>query len=577
MKDFIKSIDEIYKLITSSTDSIYKYENINMFKVKFSIPKNDNIYKFYYNNIKGNKEKGVIYTPKDISYYIVKNTISIEDIINNPFIKILDPACGCGNIILPCFLYLKKIFEDNLNDINKKNKIKLKKKDINKHIIYNNLYGYDIDEIAIKVLVIDLFLISGEVKTKNFLRKDFLTEDLFEKFDIYIGNPPYVGHKSVNKQYFKILKEEYGKIYKGKSDISYCFFIKAINNLKDKGKITFITSRYFLESISGKVLRNRLHNDSYVYKIIDFYGIRPFKGVGIDPTIIFLKGKGLKKSTLEVIKPKDNVKTKNKLFFNSCNNCNRFSINEKELQDEGWILIDERSKNIIKKIKSKCSNTLEDLCISHQGIITGCDKAFIVSGETIKTKSLETEIIKPWIKSSYIKGKCIRKNNIFIIYSNLIKDEKIYPNIIKHLSKYKNKLLKRRECVRGLRKWYELQWGRNNIIFDENKIVFPYKASTNKFYIDEENLYFSADIYSITIKDESIISYIDLSKILNSKLYNFYFKCFGKKLGMDLYEYYPNTVMRLMIPLGEKFNKDKDIYNYFGITSEEIKIIEQCI
>ena len=152
-----------------------------------------------------------------------------------------------------------------------------------------------------------------------------------------------------------------------------------------------------------------------------------------------------------------------------------------------------------------------------------------------------------------------------------------YPNIIKHLSKYKNKLLKRRECVRGLRKWYELQWGRNNIIFDENKIVFPYKASTNKFYIDEENLYFSADIYSITIKDESIISYIDLSKILNSKLYNFYFKCFGKKLGMDLYEYYPNTVMRLMIPLGEKFNKDKDIYNYFGITSEEIKIIEQCI
>lgn len=36
--------------------------------------------------------------------------------------------------------------------------------------------------------------------------------------------------------------------------------------------------------------------------------------------------------------------------------------------------------------------------------------------------------------------------------------------------------------------------------------------------------------------------------LLNSRLYNYYFKSYGKKLGDKLYEYYPNTLLRLGIP-----------------------------
>lgn len=61
--------------------------------------------------------------------------------------------------------------------------------------------------------------------------------------------------------------------------------------------------------------------------------------------------------------------------------------------------------------------------------------------------------------------------------------------------------------------------------------------------------------------------------ILNSPIYEFYFKTFGKKLGGNLYEYYPNTLMKLKIPI-IKINKETDLYKYFNLNNHEIKFIQ---
>jgi adenine-specific DNA-methyltransferase len=122
--------------------------------------------------------------------------------------------------------------------------------------------------------------------------------------------------------------------------------------------------------------------------------------------------------------------------------------------------------------------------------------------------------------------------------------------------------------------WYELQWGRKEEIFEARKIVFPYKSTSNRFAIDEGS-YFSADVYSLVIKDEGL-SYEWLMNLLNSSLYEFYFKTYAKKLGDALYEYYPNTVMRLGIPESQnlKFTDDNSIFDYFSIDTEEIDYIK---
>lgn len=571
MNSFKDNIEKIFNILVSPINSIYKYEAINNFKHKLSIGKDENISLKYYEFIKGKKETGVIYTPEQISNYMIKNTVSKKDIINNPFIKILDPSCGCGNILIPCFFYLQNIFKENLEEINKNNNINLKEQYINKHILDNNLYGFDIDSISIKILIIDLFYLTGYYNNNNFKKKDFLIQDINNNFDVYIGNPPYVGHKSVDKKYSMLLKEKYGHIYKDKGDISYCFFINALNYSNINSKITFITSRYFMESKSGYNLRKYLKENCNIYKILDFYGIRPFKGAGIDPAIIFIDRSISNK--VEVIKPCKYEKVEMGLFFKQEDKYENFYVHNSQLKQDGWVLIDGISKDIINKIENKAHKTLKETCTSYQGIITGCDKAFIVNEDTIEKENLEKSIIKSWIKSSYINRGKIDFRDSFIIYSNLIENVDKYPNIIKHIEKYKDKLENRRECKKKVRKWYELQWGRNLNIFEEKKIIFPYKSSKNKFYLDKEGTYFSADVYALTINKEENIDYNSLLIILNSDIYEFYFKTFGKKLGGSLYEYYPSTLMKLKIPM-VKINKEEDLYKYFNLNDNEIKFIQ---
>lgn len=578
--DFLKQIDQLYNHISGLGELTSKKNEINKFKSELGIQTEKMLGEVYFEKLEVLKKNGVIYTPNEISEFIIKNTVSKQDIIENPYLKIADPACGCGNLIIPCFLKLQKLFIDNIDEINKNNNLNLNKEDIQCHIIDNNIFGFDIDNNAVKVLLLDLFSITGYINQNNFFISDFLLDNTQMKFDIFIGNPPYVGHKAVTREYSNLLKERYKLIYKDKADISYCFFERAIHKLKMGGKLSFITSRYFIESVSGIELRKILKNNFDFIKIVDFYGIRPFKNARIDPIILFLKKELSDSNKIEIIKPKKSIGKKKDIFClalyeNNEKDLKRFYIDKNDLNDSGWVLVDEKERNLIKKIEGQCLFTLKDICDSYQGVITGCDAAFVVDTKTIEDEHIENEFIKPWIKNSCILKSKIVKKDSFLIYSDSIAKIENFPTIKDHIGKYKEKLMQRRECKNGIRKWFELQWGRDKSIFEGEKIVFPYKADSSRFALDTGS-YFSADIYCLVLKEYAPFSYDDLLYLLNSKLYEFYFKTFAKKMGENMYEYYPNTLMKLCIPYTAGFESthEKLLYDFFGLNKEEIKIIE---
>ncbi|OBR94483.1 MULTISPECIES: TaqI-like C-terminal specificity domain-containing protein [Clostridium] len=582
MNNFIEDIEEIYNFIKKNTDVEENIHFIETYRQRLNMKKEISFSEEYYKQKIMNGKNGVVYTPPEMAAFMVKNLINVNDVIENPFIKVVDPSCGSGNLICKCFLYLNQIFIKNIEVINSKNNLNLKLKDISYHIVHNNLFGFDVDETAIKVLKIDLFLISNQFSEKNFQVKDFLVENIDRKFDVFIGNPPYIGHKSVDSSYSYILRKIYGSIYRDKGDISYCFFQKSLKCLKEGGKLLFVTSRYFCESCSGKELRKFLIENTSIYKIIDFYGIRPFKRVGIDPMIIFLVRTKNWDNNIEIIRPNKSGKDEKNKFLDSLlldksEKYKKFSIPQKSINSDGWVFVNEVEKNIMDKIEAKSEFILKDICHSYQGIITGCDRAFIVDRDTINSRKIELRLIKPWVKSSHIRKNEVIKGEKFIIYSNLIENEIECPNAIKYIEQYKKKLMERRECKKGTRKWYELQWGRKPEIFEEKKIVFPYKSCDNRFALDKGS-YFSADIYSLVLKKNVPFTYEMLLNILNSSLYEFYFKTFGKKLGENLYEYYPNNLMKLCIPsigFREENNVEKRLYDFFGLTDKEIQIVEK--
>lgn len=159
-----------------------------------------------------NKKKlGQFYTPKNI----VKKMINLSN--KKSLDKVLEPSAGIGNFSLE----LEKKF---------KNVLSIEKDG-------NNIYKNAINE--------DFF---------NFNFQD-------EKFDLIIGNPPYVKHQDISEDTKKYISNNPLLNKFNKNTNLYCFFIKyCIDLLKPNGELIFIVPKDFINSNSSKML------NKYIYK-----------------------------------------------------------------------------------------------------------------------------------------------------------------------------------------------------------------------------------------------------------------------------------------------------------------------
>ena len=535
------------------------------------------------------KINGIYYTPKIIVNYILEEIFKNHHIVKNPEPKILDLSCGCGNFLIEAYDMLYKLIKNNIDEINKEygeNYIN----NISNHIISKCIYGVDIDKDAINILKQTLNRKKSYYNNKekdtpiiinNISCEDALKKNYSIKFDYIIGNPPYIGHKTLDKEYKKFLLSEYKDVYKDKADIYFCFYKKALDLINDKGKIGLITPRYFLESPSGKLLRNYLWSNCNINKIIDLKNVNVFKNLGISPLIAIL-GKKTNHNIVSTYKIRENINIENintlKTLLNS-DKCEKISINQIYLQNN-WIILNHEDKILYERIENKSQYTLEDICISFQGIITGCDKAFILNIQDERINHIDKKLLKSWIKNRNVNQYIIEESNQKLIYANDIEKIHNYPYIEEKCFKpYKDKLENRRECIKKARKWYELQWGRKTSLFERKKIMYPYKSSNNRFAIDENNNFSSADVYSFYIKEEyeNVFSYEYIVGLLNSKIYDRYFKMIGKGMGNKIYDYYPNKVMKLKIFKDKNYSEIEALSKKIISIKKEVKLSKNSI
>ncbi|MFX1591472.1 MAG: Eco57I restriction-modification methylase domain-containing protein [Promethearchaeota archaeon] len=285
---------------------------------------------------------GIIYTPNQVVDYIVSNLFriyledfkyseivnqddfSIEEIfisiIKNQNLKnkltktikkarILDPSCGSGRFLIAIAekLYqFYRILVPELSDF-----------DTKKLIIQKNLFGIEIENSAIIISKLRLikWLLSNNASslalqnvnfkrlkftdlnhiiekldlTFNIYNLDFLLEFTSDKFDIIIGNPPYVENKKIKDIKFKEKLTKRFKTAYRLFDLSILFIERSLELLENNGYLSFILPNKFLSADYGIKIRNLLLNESEIKEIINISSLPIFQSAATYPIILSLK------------------------------------------------------------------------------------------------------------------------------------------------------------------------------------------------------------------------------------------------------------------------------------------------
>ncbi|QUH26930.1 Eco57I restriction-modification methylase domain-containing protein [Serpentinicella alkaliphila] len=510
-------------------------------------------------------------------------SIHIEDVMNVistlEQIKIIDIACGGGvflreavgqiyNMLTICYDYLGIPYE---------------REDLISSILSNNIFGIDIQRASVDICKLLLLMGTSLEVELNITTGNALYLNSEVKYDIVLGNPPYIGEKGNRAIFESIRNEEFGiKYYEKGMDYFYFFIYKAAEILKDKGVLGYITTNYFVTADSGKKLREFMKDNFQFTWLINFDEINIFQNAKGQHNLIYIANKSKLQKQVKLFSLKDeNFKLNNfdtylKDTIERKDNREYKVLNNRELYtNRGHILIQcDNELGLLNKIEDNSNFLLRELCNVNQGIVSGADKdsktgkgIFVLTREELEELNLLKDkyikFIKPFYKNSQIKKYLtIEKDDLFILYidDDSLSTEEEYPHLIAHLSKYKTILLKRREVQKGTRKWYALQWPRNINIFEEEKIVSPQRSLDNSFAYSMEPLYASADVYYIT-KKTSDVSLIYILGILNSSLMYYYLFNRGKRKGKYL-ELYATPLKELPIVYTKDKNKISLLENY---------------
>lgn len=477
---------------------------------------------------------GAVYTPLFVRKFILNGTM--EDLKDS--YMTCDPSCGCAG-----FLYLAAEYIHNRTDLSYK------------YIFENYIFGLDIQEYSINrsKLLLTLFSITeGEIfdnckfnlvvgNALDFSWSNVI--DDYEGFDCLIGNPPYVSSRHVDLRTKELLKN-YEVCKTGRPDLYISFFEIGYKNIKNSGKLGFITMNSFFKSLNGRALREYFVKNECELNIIDFGSLSVFKGTQTYTCICFISKK--KSDKIKYAKL-DNTKQ----LHSTSLHLNKISYKELDSYS-GWNLL---NKNIIDKIEST-GTPLSQRFKSRTGVATLKNSVYIFkpyfTDETyyyFKKNSLkykvEKKLCRDIVNSNLIKENInlegITKKIIFPYIQNsdstIIMDEDFlqntYPKGYNYLLDYKGDLSKRDKGKGNYPAWYS--YGRTQCLEKQDLLLFfPHlaRSNPNSIICDDSSILF---VNGLAFIGSNIREFQLLQRVINSDLFWYYIKNSSREYSSNYY------------------------------------------
>lgn len=198
------------------------------------------------------KSKEAVYTPSFLVELLINETLPLKESSSyDDSLRILDPACGSGIFLVGAYKRIVSFWRNQHNWENPSI-------DVLKSILKKNIFGTDIDSLAVELTTFSLNLalcdlldpkvIWSELKFEKLKETNIQTKDFFEtdfkNFSLVIGNPPFesklqtLAAKNVDAAYQRREGKRRGSL--PDSNSAYLFLEHSLSLLAKNGKLCMI-------------------------------------------------------------------------------------------------------------------------------------------------------------------------------------------------------------------------------------------------------------------------------------------------------------------------------------------------
>lgn len=269
--------------------------------------------------------KGIHYTPYHLVAFLMDEAMPFSEISTN--IRIIDPACGSGIFLVEGYRRLVAYWmkSNHYRNPAPSNLVEMLK---------NSIFGVDIDEKAIRVAALSLYLticdylepktIWNEVKFERLINSNLFVTDFFEnipklhdKFDLVVGNPPWESNLSRAAERYA----RYQRKRCGDRQICQLFLWKSADFCKPEGKVCMIVSSkalLFNRSPPNSQFRKDFFSRYAIKAIFNFSALRRSlfsNAVGPGAAIVFSPSAPPEEELIFYCSPKPNFTLQDELSF----------------------------------------------------------------------------------------------------------------------------------------------------------------------------------------------------------------------------------------------------------------------
>ena len=447
------------------------------------------------NPVPEHRTTGAVFTRPEVVSYMMREVMHAGRFGKWTGLSVLEPSCGDGAFILPIVDALIAEGPDWDDDS-----------------LEGFLLAFDVSEKSIShvkrevAVRLDAAGCSKSVAKRLlscwFRCEDFLLHDFQKRFDVVIGNPPYIRFDNITLEKQQAYKVRY-KTFSERCDIYVPFFERSLSLLSPRGVFSFICTNRFVRNSYGSRLRRMISTSFHVALYLNMEHTQPFETEVSAYPAIYVIDRHIGTDTYSgEVKSLDDGALRHYRTGVAGSRLNRFA--RWYGGADAWVTTDSAERDRFEAITSSFP-TIEQSGAGTQvgiGVASGADEIYV---DPQRNAEIEDSCLLPLVASGDIRSGSIDWNSRYMLNpydqhdDRQMLDLSMFPKAGAYLMRHADRLKARYCAKKHPDSWYRTLDRISYRVLRAEKILLPDIQRGGNVALDERGEYYPHhNVYWIT-------------------------------------------------------------------------------